>query len=247
MLRSRVLTGIDPHRLGSAVSYPGIDPRIWVSYGVLTSEPYIETIQGEQDVFVDVLLLPSRQPETARVGSIYAGNGFGFYTPMHTNDEVLICAPSGDPDEGLVVTQRMWSPSDPPPAAISQYPEDVTLVVERDKSLRITVQGEGSVVMASEAGDISMSAASGDITLNVDAGKVYLGSTSSTEPVAKGTSLKAYLDSIVTVFNQHGHNYNSPGGAAITSQPQASLFPGVPPLNFSEPTDAILATTTEVK
>lgn len=147
MLRSRVLTGIDPHRLGSAVSYPGIDPRIWVSYGACTSDPYIETIAGEQDIFVDVLLLPSRIPHTARVGAIYAGNGFGFYTPLKKDDEVLICAPSGDPDEGMVITQRLWSPSDPPPSALTTYPEDVTLVVESGKNLRLNVQGGGKVYL----------------------------------------------------------------------------------------------------
>jgi hypothetical protein len=147
VLRSRVTSGIDVNRLANAVSRPGIDPRVWVSYAVCTSEPVVETRSGQQDVFVDVLLLPSGQPETARVGASYAGNGFGFYAPLHKDDEVLVCAPSGDPDEGLVVTQRLWSPADPPPEAAATYPEDVTLVVEEGKSLRIAVAGDGKVYL----------------------------------------------------------------------------------------------------
>lgn len=145
MLRSRVSTTLDVGRIAAAVSRPGIDPRVWCSYAVLTSEPYIETVAGQQDVFVDILMLPTQQLETARVGAIYAGNGFGFYAPLHKDDEVLICAPSGNPDEGLVVMQRLWSPADPPPAAAATYPTDVTLVVESGKSLRLNVAGGGKV------------------------------------------------------------------------------------------------------
>lgn len=151
-LRSRVTSGIDLARLANAVARPGIDPRIWVSYAVLASDPYVETAAGQQDVFVDLTLLPSGSRETARIGAMYAGNGFGFYTPLHKDDEVLVCAPSGDPDEGLVVTQRLWSPADPPPDAVTTYPTDVLLVVEQDKALRINVSGGGKVYIGANDG-----------------------------------------------------------------------------------------------
>lgn len=153
--------------LSEGVSRPGIDPRIWVSYGVLTSEPYIETVEGRQDVLVNVTLLPCGMEETARVGAIYAGNGFGFYTPLHVDDEVLVVSPSGDPDEGLVIAQRLWSPADPPPASLSANPNDVTLVVEPGRNLRMSVQGAGNVVI--DAAD----------------GQVKLGSDSATKGVAR--------------------------------------------------------------
>lgn len=156
MLRSRVTRGIDVARLSNAVARPGIDPRIWVSYGTLLSEPYIETIEGRQDIVADVLLVPSMQEETARVGAIYAGNGFGFYCPLHIEDEVLVAAPSGDPDEGLVIMQRLWSPADPPPTEVSDNPEDVTLVVEEGKNLRLNVKGSGNVVLAVEDGKVKL-------------------------------------------------------------------------------------------
>lgn len=196
MLRSRVTTGIDVNRLAAAVSRPGIDPRVWVSYAVCTSEPVIETRNGLQDVLVDVLLLPSGQPETARIGALYAGNGFGFYAPLHKDDEVLVCAPSGDPDEGLVVTQRLWSPADPPPDALTDYPDDVTLVVEKDKALRLNVSGGG---------------------------KVYIGANDGTEPVALGQTLKDHLDALKTYIDTHQHPTAASGPPSPPTAPSPTV------------------------
>lgn len=218
MLRSRVLSGIDTARLATAVARPGIDPRVWVSYAILASDPVVVTTANEQDVVVDVILLPSGTVETARVGAAYAGNGFGLYMPLKQDDEVLVAAPSGDPDEGMVVIQRLWSPADLPPQAVVDNPTDVTLVVEPGKNLRLNVQGAGNVYMT------------------VDTGKVFLGSADGTEPAAKGTSLKAYLDALVTQLLAHTHTSAAPG------QPTS---PPVTPI--TGPTTALLATTTEVK
>lgn len=152
MMRSRVSSSIDFSRLSQALMRPGIDPRVWVSYAVLKGEPVVDLTvdDGSAGVFVDLILLPTQQQATARVGALYAGNGFGLYAPLHKDDEVLVVAPSGDPAEGLVVTQRLWSPSDPPPAAVAANPDDVTLVVEPTKSLRLNVQGGGKVYLGGD-------------------------------------------------------------------------------------------------
>ncbi len=42
----------DMSRLAAALSIPGIDPRIWVSYAYLTTEPKINLIDGRQDITV---------------------------------------------------------------------------------------------------------------------------------------------------------------------------------------------------
>lgn len=230
MLRSRTSRGFDVARLSNAVSRPGIDPRIWVSYAVLTSDPYIETIEGQEDIVADVLLLPSQQELTARVGAIYAGFGFGLYCPLYKDDEVLIAAPSGDPDEGLVILQRMWSPAAIPPDQAVRTPEDVTLVVQEGKNLRLMVQGGGNVILA------------------VETGKVYLGAETSTEPAAKGQTLKGYLESIKSKFDSHVHV--SAAAGAPTGTPIATFTPPDPPgapVSFPEVPAALLATTTEVK
>lgn len=203
-LRSSISRTLDLGRLSNAVSRPGIDPRVWVSYGVLTSDPVIDTdaTDNSAGIFVEVMLMPSGTTETARVGAAYAGNGFGFYTPLKKDDEVLVCAPSGDPDEGLVVTQRLWSAADPPPAALANYPEDVTLVVESGKALRLNVAGGG---------------------------KVYIGANDGTEPVALGQTLKDHLDALKAYIDGHTHTYGLAAGTTVptpTSAPTAS--PSVP-------------------
>lgn len=177
MLRSRVSSGIDFARLSQAMMRPGIDPRVWVSYAVLKGEPYVDMVDGDQGIFVDLLLLPTQMEATARVGAAYAGNGFGLYMPLHDQDEVLVVAPSGDPNEGLVVTQRLWSPSDPPPQAVADNPTDVTLVVEPGKNLRMNVQGGGNVYLAAQGG--------GNTYITADTGKVFLGSADGTRGVAR--------------------------------------------------------------
>lgn len=229
MLRSRVTKGLDVTRLANAVSRPGIDPRIWVSYAVLQTEPFVDERPGKQGVFADVRLLPSGVMDTARVGAIYAGNGFGLYAPLHKDDEVLVCAPSGDPDEGLVIVQRLWSTSDPQPAQVAQTPEDVMLVVEPDKNLRLTVQGSGNVYMT------------------VDAGKIYLGSPENTEPVALGTQVQRYLDRLQPFFT--GFNVWAPvptdGGAALKAAVQTAYSAAGTTLPTTVPN--VEAATTEVK
>lgn len=229
MLRSRVTKGLDVTRLANAVSRPGIDPRIWVSYAVLQTAPVVDTREGKQGVFADVRLLPSGVLDTARVGAIYAGNGFGLYAPLHKNDEVLVCAPSGNPDEGLVITQRLWSTSDPQPQQVADTPEDVTLVVEPDKNLRLSVQGSGNVY------------------LTVDSGKIFLGSPDNTEPVALGTQVQRYLNRLQPFFT--GFNAWAPvpmdGGAALKATVTTAYSVAGTTLPTTVPN--VEASTTEVK
>lgn len=221
MLRSRVLSSIDAGRLANAVSRPGIDPRIWVSYAVLVSEPVVDTQPDGMDVIADVMLLPSGMIETARVGALYAGNGFGLYAPLHIDDEVLVVAPSGDPDEGMVITQRFWSPADPPPAAVMNNTQDFTLVVEKDKNLRFSVEGSGNVY------------------LTVDTGKIYLGSPDGTEPATKGDSLKSYLNSLASAIRTHTHAVTAGVVPVGTANPTTTSIPSA--------SNAILSSTTQVK
>ena len=165
----RAASGIDFNMLSKAMTRPGIDPRSWCSLAIVQSV----VIDEAAGVFCDVLLMPSKRRETARLGAAYAGSGFGFYAPVKVDDEVLVSAPGGDPAQGLVITQRLWSPADVPPAGLEATPEDVVLVVEADKSLRLTVQGGGDVVIT--AAD----------------GKVKLGGEAASQPVALGSTVTA--------------------------------------------------------
>ena len=148
----RAASGLDFNMLSKAMTRPGIDPRSWCSLAIVQSV----VIDEAAGVFCDVLLMPSKRRETARLGAAYAGSGFGFYAPVRVDDEVLVSAPGGDPAQGLVITQRLWSPADVPPAGLEATPEDVVLVVEADKSLRLTVQGGGDLILSAADGKVKL-------------------------------------------------------------------------------------------
>jgi hypothetical protein len=81
----------------------------------------------------------------------------------------------------------------------------------------------------------------GNVILAVDTGKVFLGSETGTEAVAKGESLKSYLDGIVSQLNSHVHTSTNVG------LPTSNMQVAAPPTVLFGPTAAILSTTSEVK
>ncbi len=91
--------------------------------------------------------MPSRKRETCRVAAAYAGAGFGLYAPVEVDDEVVVEAPSGDPDHGLILSSRLHSASDPPPSDYAANPGDVLLVVKPGKNVRLITAGGGDVIL----------------------------------------------------------------------------------------------------
>lgn len=205
---SRVSGTVDTSRLGKALARPGMDTRTWVSLAIIKSV-HVDAAEG---VFCDVLLMPARRQVTARLGTGYAGNGFGFYTPVTVDDEVLVEAPNGDPDQGLVVTQRLHSASDPPPQDVVDNPEDVLLHIQAGKSIRIVTEGEGDVIIDARG-----------------SGVVKLGDEDATRGVARihdavavtttgAVALQAMLDARYAIANPS----SSLGGATIGEVSSAS-------------------------
>ena len=141
-MSSRVTGIMDVNRLAKAMERPGIDPRVWQCLAFVTAVN-IDT----EGPLVDVILMPERVPETARVGTEYAGPGFGFYVPIEVDDEVLVGYPCGDPDEGLVVLRRLWSKSDPPPAEAQADPSMVLLHAKEGATVKIKATGSGTVII----------------------------------------------------------------------------------------------------
>lgn len=141
--RTRVSPTPDFARIAAAVSRPGIDPRIWESLAFVRAV----VVDPTEGVFVDVTLLPSQVETTARLGATYAGASFGVYLPVAVGDEVLVSAPSGDPAEGMVVAERLWSPSDPPPQEVVDHPEDALIHVKPGKTIRIVVSEGGRILL----------------------------------------------------------------------------------------------------
>lgn len=107
-------SSIDTGRAGKAVSYPGIDPRLWLSLAVV-EELGVDPANG---VYANVRLLPSGDKETCVIGSGYAGKGFGAWLPLSAGDLVLLGLPRGDAAEGPVLVTRLWSGSHEPPAEL---------------------------------------------------------------------------------------------------------------------------------
>ena len=157
----RASSQIDFAAMGRVLARPGMDPRSWCSLAIVQSV----VVDEAEGVFCDVLLMPSKRRETARLGAAYAGSGWGLYAPPMVDDEVLVSAPSGDPALGLVITSRLWSPADVPPADAATHPEDVLLTVRPDKSLRLVVSGGGKVVLGTA--DASRGVARIDDTVNL--------------------------------------------------------------------------------
>jgi Type VI secretion system/phage-baseplate injector OB domain len=145
---SRVSGTLDTSRLGAALRGPGMDTRTWISYAVIDAV----TVDNAEGVFCNVTCLPSNQQYTARLGHIYSGAGFGMYCPVEVDDEVIVSAPSGDPDQGLVVTQRLHSASDPPPEELGANPIDVLLVAKEGRTVRILLSGGGLCEIRSREG-----------------------------------------------------------------------------------------------
>lgn len=142
--KTRILGSMDISRLGAAIARPGIDTRVWVSLAVALGESHVDPDYG---VFVDVQLLPSGEKYTARVSSEYAGNGFGFYAKIHEKDDLIVSSPSGNPANGLVVSGRFWSAQDKPPQQAIDDADEVMLIVEKGKKLRLTVSGDGVAIL----------------------------------------------------------------------------------------------------
>lgn len=130
---TRVGRSPDLARMALAFRRPGIDPRTWVSLAVVDDV----VLDPEQGLFAQVTLLPSEQVETVRVSTTYAGSSWGISFPLYKGDEVLVAAPSGDPDEGMVVVGRLHSPADPPPDQVVANPDDVVLVVKPGQAFRV--------------------------------------------------------------------------------------------------------------
>lgn len=160
---------MDVSRLGEAMARPGMDTRVWISLAIAMGDSMVEAADpdnGAGGVWVDVMILPTGEEYTARVAADYQGDGFGFYGgKIHKDDELVVQAPDGDPSNGLVVHSRLYSATSAPSQDALNNPDDVSLVVEKDKSLRLTVQGEGQVIITTGGGDV---------TLDTGGGKVYL-------------------------------------------------------------------------
>jgi uncharacterized protein involved in type VI secretion and phage assembly len=183
--KTRVTTSMDTARVANALRTPGIDPRVWAA--VATVKAIHVDAEG---VWLKVVYTISGLQETARWASPYAGPGYGLYLPLEIDDEVLVIAPEGDPDMGLLAMPKAWDRGTPPPAELASRPTDGLLIMKEGATLRIVVQGAGDVVIDPRG-----------------SGKVYLGGEGGTSPVARvGDTIEITQDQLTAATAQAGGN-----------------------------------------
>jgi hypothetical protein len=176
----RARPSIDTQRLGEAVRGE-VDTRIWSSLAIVRSVA-VDKTHGS---FAEVTLTPSGDTFTVRVGARYAGNGFGEWGPLAADDEVLVLFPSGHPEEGGIVTERLWSQADPPPPEAVKNPDDwllrtkpgagARMIADKDLLLQsengaAALQASGDVAMSSDKGNASVKVGDGQ-SVNIEVGK----------------------------------------------------------------------------
>lgn len=106
---------LDLRSLGEAVSFPGIDPRVWVSLAIVDSLDEIEW-DPDHGPLVPITLQPSGVQTFAVCGQSVSGNQEGEGCPFVENDMVLVVNPQGLERADTVIVCRLSSHLAPPPS-----------------------------------------------------------------------------------------------------------------------------------
>ncbi len=212
--RARVNTSVDIGRLSAGLARPGMDTRVWESVAYAQDESYLDPQHG---IFVDVILAPTGEELTVRVGAEYAGNGFGLYLgTIHKDDELLVGVPLGDPSEGPVVLRRLWSAADKPPQEAIDHPEEILLVAEKNLNVRLIAKEDGKVYVKGE-------------TVTAETDNVRLGAEDATEQVPLGTTWRAkesaMHSTLQTQLGTLSTLLGTAGGSLTTAGPLTLLPP----------------------
>jgi len=170
---------MDQRTLAEAFSYPGIDPRAWVSYAI------VETVQAETEnpvefdaddgqIYVNCVLKPSNQPCRARLGGAFSGPGEGFYSPFVGGEEVLLAIPEGDTKTGAVVLARLSNGYDGfPMGSVGGKDADTNTFTMMRSRPAITIESGASVLLRSASmGAMMQLAGTGAVTLRDGAADV---------------------------------------------------------------------------
>jgi hypothetical protein len=110
--------------LGEGLAKPGMDPRQWVSFGIVESGTEDATAQvvefdTELGPLVSVTLQPSGVSVACRVAGQVAGNLEAEYNPFQAGDEVLVVVPEGDEMAGCTIIGRLSNALDAWPGAVA--------------------------------------------------------------------------------------------------------------------------------
>ena len=107
---------LDVLRAAAALSTPGIDPSMHISYATVDDDDNAISIEAG-GVFVDVTLHPSEKSLTCRYVGMYSAPGGAVYFPIRRGDEVAIT--NGDEREGPLCTLRCHNEVDTFPLTVN--------------------------------------------------------------------------------------------------------------------------------
>lgn len=154
---------MDSQRMGLAVSFPGIDPRVWSSWAI------VEAIRIDgKGVAVDVVVVDTGKSATVGLAAP-TGRRYGLYMPIEIGDAVVVLW-NGASGTGQIVGS-MWDTGTPAPAAVVDNPQDAALVGPPGRRLRLLSLDDGTTP--------------GSAVLATGTGPVLLGSEQATAGVAR--------------------------------------------------------------
>lgn len=117
---------LDPSTAAEAFARPGMDPRQWISYGIVNadSEEARSVLFDDDDgelpfPLVIVTLQPSGVTVPCRVAGMVAGEGEADWFPFVGGDEVLVAIPEGDERAGCCIIGRLNQAKDKFPRTIA--------------------------------------------------------------------------------------------------------------------------------
>lgn len=135
---------IDQTTMGQAVKQAGIDPRQWISIGLVTAggegDEIVVFDEDEGQPLVRVLLEPTKIPVRARVSGMFAGNGEGEWNPFVEGDEVIVAIPEGNERAGCIIFGRLSNGIDkfPMESVAGQDPTTNTFAFSRRRTPVVT-------------------------------------------------------------------------------------------------------------
>lgn len=226
MLRmSRVSSRMDAGRLGALVAAPGLDTRVWVSICVLAADANVT----DDGVFADVHVLATAtldddgnviaQEETVRVEPDFAGDGFGFFLSRPKEGDEVVCVwPNGNYSGGGVLVKRLWSPAAQVPKKAVDNPDDCLLLLDKDRTLRMQVQGQGNVALIVDQGKVLLAAESGTLAVARKTDKL----TASAAMAAWALIVETFVNGIAPGTFTPANNFAGPPLAPLPANPGGS-------------------------
>lgn len=160
---------IDARSLGEALSYPGIDPRTWISYATVDGDPVDH--DDELGYLIPITLQPSQVQQTAVVGQQIAGDGEGEHWPFVEGDTVLVAIPHGMERGGPVIFCRLSNARAKPPKIVAgQLAGKNNLSYRKTRTARLEEYGDRWTVRSAVSEALISIETTGTITLR-DGGK----------------------------------------------------------------------------